>query len=39
MPVGNYTYSADLSLLSEGVYLAMFVGDGDFLVGKLIIMK
>ena len=39
MPVGNYTYSADLSLLSEGVYLAMLVGDGDFLVGKLIIMK
>jgi hypothetical protein len=39
MPVGNYTYSANLSSLAEGVYLAMLIGDGDFLVGKLIIMK
>jgi hypothetical protein len=39
MPVGNYTYSANLSSLAEGVYFAMLVGDGDFLVGKLIIMK
>jgi hypothetical protein len=39
MPVGNYTYSADLSSLANGVYFVLLIGDGDFLVGKLIVTK
>jgi hypothetical protein len=39
MPKGNYTYSANLSSLAEGVYFATLIGDGDFLVGKILIMK
>jgi hypothetical protein len=39
MPAGNYTYSANLSGLAEGVYYAMLVSDGDFLLGKVVILK
>lgn len=39
IPAGNYTYSADLSRLAGGVYFAMLVSDGDFLLGKIVILK
>lgn len=39
MPSGNYTYSANLSGLAEGVYYATMIADGDYLVGKIVLIK
>lgn len=39
MPSGNYTYSANLSGLADGVYYATMIADGDFLVGKIVLIK
>lgn len=39
MPPGNYTYSANLNGFAEGIYYATLVADGDFLVGKIVLIK
>jgi hypothetical protein len=39
MPSGNYTYSANLNGFAEGIYYATLVADGDFLVGKIVLLK
>lgn len=39
MPSGNYTYSSNLDGLSDGIYYATMVADGDFLVGKIVLIR
>jgi hypothetical protein len=39
MPAGNYTYFTNLERLSDGIYYATMVADGDFLVGKIVLIK
>jgi len=39
MPVGNYTYFADLNKLAGGVYYATIIADADFGIGKVILIK
>jgi hypothetical protein len=39
MPVGNYTYFADLNKLAGGVYYATIIADADFQIGKIVLIK